>query len=461
MSFPFPRPKSEPPATHNGLPVYGFSSPVLRHVCRYVESDETGRFRLGFRTARARQIRFFPAQGKIGMRVGNAAVIYPMDRLFTMRDLVPVVGSSDVARRPPDRIVKWDGMIYPEGRGSGWAIGSADAEEVMGQGGAFDLDDRGYLYAGYPYFGWGIAKVDGSNNGSLYPLVSQTQNGTTITPHTIVAVKAGGKYYAVVADLIVGCVIYDVTDPEQPVLVSGSGRSAKQDAMRRYDRTADRVAWVDGAGRVHVATNADLVLGGRMSVTLAPTQRGGFIDVAFDDAGVLWAVEDSNLWRVNSSGHATSFPVFSGLRGIRTVAAGAGYVAVVGTDRADFKYDVQLARTGAGAPALVPTDSFFKNYFFKGRADYAQPGQYVLPSDLGLIARGGKPYLFAANEGFGDVFELAGSVVVDPVPPPPNRDALIAECRRLAEEQIAAAGNGSTHNLAAFGAALDRLRTAR
>jgi len=456
-SYPLPRPKTGPPATHNGLPVYGFSAPVLRHVCRYVESDETGRFRLGFRTARARQVRIFPAQNKLGMKIGNAAVLYPIDKLFTARDLVNA-GGSEAGRTPKDRVVRWSGMLYPEGSGSGWVVGSADAEEVMGQGGAFDLDDRGYLYAGFPDFGWGISKDDGRTTGSQYPFVVQIEGGTEVSPHSVVSVRVGETYYAVVAGQVNSCAVYNVTDPANPQLV-GQPRTAPKDGIRKYDRTADRIAWVDGGNRVHIATNAGLVAG-TPTVSVPGTERGGFIDVAFDEAGNVWAVEDSLLWRITPAGVKTSFPVFSGLRGIRTVAAGAGYVAVVGTDRADITYDVKLARIEANGPVLVPTDSFFKNYYFPhgNRTDLARPGRYASPPcDLALFSHGGKTYLFCAFEGLGDVLELAPRDLTIPPPPPP--DALIAECRRLAEEQITAATNRVSANLAPFAAALDRLRT--
>lgn len=417
MIYPMPKPAGETQSIVNGLPTYPYAPPILRHVGRFVDSQDTGNLRVTFRVARARNIRAYPAQNRVVVQIGNGVCVYRLDRFLAGLPLT----SQGVG--PGQLVAKWDGVLYPEARDSGWTFGSPDSQDPIGDGIPFDYDDRGYLYAGYPVFGWGIAKDDGRVNGSHLPFVVQVTDIPT-PPDSIIAFKAGAKYLAIIACVTGDHQLFDVTDPSAPQFVTARGGA--QFGVRRYDRQGDRVAWVDGANHLQVSTFAELAGDGRSIMAAQPSERGGFVDVSFDEAGNVWAVESTRLWRFAVSGAsytATAFTPFEGLSQIRSLAVGAGLIAAVGTDRSSspVTYDVRLCAIDPAGPRPLRVNSFFRNYYHGGSPNYAKPGPYTIPADLALVARGGKAYLLYAAEGLGDVYELvsSGAVVVPPVVPPP------------------------------------------
>jgi hypothetical protein len=478
MPYPLPKSQNEPPARciecrgtnqfgepNAGLPVYPYPSSLLRHAGRYVDSQDTGDFRNILRTIRARTIRVFPQQNRLLIQMGNVAASYRLDTFFTSALARGLASINRGRGTQPDLYTPFDGFFYPEASGSGWTFGSADLQDPMGTKGIpLDLDDRGLLYVAYPAFGWGIAKDEGRNDGSLFTNVVQMTEGTRVIPDSIVSVRVGSRYFAVIAGLSDGAAVFDVTDAARPQLVTS--REGGELAMRRYDRSdaAQRVAYIDSTGRLHVIAYANLTRGERPLASF--TGRGGaFADVAFDEEGNIWAAEnsrDSRLWKLTPSGAgyaAAEFTPFgTNFREVRALAAGAGHIAVVGTDRsAGAKYDVRLCRIEPNGPRLLDLGSFFKNYYHSGTAGYAAPGQYALPFDLALVRQGTKTYLMYSASGLGDVYEIVGATQPGGGGPRPDLTALRAECERTAREIIEQAAGGNAAPLTPFSQALERL----
>jgi len=455
QSYPLPGSKSEAPVLctgcsgtnpegllNNGLPTYPYGSPLVDHVGRYVDSQTTGNFQhVGIRTIRARQMRTYPqtngtAPPRIFIQMGNAVGGYSLDTFFTSKLPGGLKSVRDVARgadrwgAPLEKLVIWDGYMYPEAADSDWIAPLVDQQDPLGKGGSFDLDDRGYLYATFPTFGWGIARDNGGSGAAHFPKVVQmTPGGDQVDqedyPNTrddrsgvpgdsIISIRVGNKYYAVIAATTNGSAVFEVTDPTVPRLASN--RTGTEAGVRKWDRSdaTSRVAYLDGntKSKLHVYSYSDFVVGGSAIVSFTG-KDGGFTDVAFDDAGNVWASESSRLWKLSPAGSSytvTEYTPFGPNFGtIRAMAVGAGHIAVVGTDRLlGVHYDVRIAKIEAGGPRLLDVDNFFKNYYHGNKAGYAEPGQYTLPCDLQIVKWGGKTYLFYSAEGLGDVFEIQG-----------------------------------------------------
>lgn len=452
QSYPLPGSKSEPQVLctgcggtnpygqlNDGLKTYPYGPPLVDHVGRYVDSQVTANFQhIGFRTARARSIRTFPgpngtAPPRMYIVIGNAVAGYDLNTFFSSKLPAGMVSVGTVktgakvggfGRTPPERILMWDGFVYPEATDSGWYAPLVDQQDPIGGGGPFDLDDRGYLYATYPTFGWGIAKDDGRTSAIHFPKVVQmveggssidqtkypnTRESNGVNGSTIVSVRDGSKYYAIVASLTKDHSIFDVTDPTSPRIVATI--TGSQAAMRRYDRSDafSRIAWVDGGNKLQIASYAGLAAGSSPMATF----NGQFSDVAFDDAGNVWATESSTIWKFTPAGNTyqgTEYAPFGpSFSAIRALAVGAGHVAVAGVDRSDgTRWDVRVAKIEAAGPRLLDLDNFFKNYYHGGIAGHAEPGQYTLPQDLQLVKHNNKTYLMYSALGLGDVFELQG-----------------------------------------------------
>jgi len=454
QGYPLPGPAAAAPVTcasctgtndfrqpNAGLPTWPYSQPLL-YAGRYVDSQVTGNFQhgSGFRTIRARQIR--QTATRLYVQMGNAVGSYRLDAFFSSKLPGGLRSVRDVARTanrgagvPPEKLVVWDGFVYPEVLVSGWFAPGLDQQDPLGKGGSFDVDDRGYVYVGYPTFGWGIAHDDGRTNGTHLPKIVQMvaagdqvdqgvypntrSDATAIAPDSIVSIRSGSRYHVIIAGVTNSQAVWDVTDPAAPQLMSQ--RPGPQYGVRKWDRSdsVGKLAYVDGRKVLRVMTYQSAAANGAFAASYAGTD-GGFADVAFDEAGNIWAVEDgAQLWRITPSGVATQYRPFAGVRAVRALAVGGGYLAIVGTDRTDAKYDVRLATIDAGAPRSLDVSSFFKRYYHSGLAGYAEPGPYTLPCDLQIVRWSGKAYLFYSAEGLGDVFVIGGSSGPSDPPAPP------------------------------------------
>ncbi len=433
--------------TNDGLPLYPYRSPIARHTGRYVDSQQTANFQhVGFRTARARTMRTFrqangQAPPRVYIQIGNALGAYALDTFFSSKlpaGPVSVSGLEDLTgskvggfgRSPLEKITMWDGFMYPEAIASQWFAPLIDQQDPMAKGGPFDVDDRGYIYASWPSFGWGIARDDGRTDTTHFAKVVQMAGSVSgvdperypntlldssgVSAQSILVVPSGGKYYAVIAGASNRSAVFDVTNPSAPLHLSTYPGADK--AIIRYDRSDafQRVAYVDGARNLQVYSYSDLVSGGTAILSVAKSS-GGFQDLAFDEAGNIWAIESSRLVKLAPAGggyFATSYaaPFGVGFGTMSALAVGGGHLAVIGTDNngAIPAYDVRLATIETGVPLERPLGGFFKNYYHGGLAGYSEPGPYTYPSDLQLIQWKGKTYLMYSAEGLGDVFEIQG-----------------------------------------------------
>lgn len=454
---PMPGPKSAAPVLctgckgsnlkgqlNDGLKTYPYSSPIKRHVGRYVDSTSTASFQapFGFRTARARYIRTAPEQRgsappRVYVVVGSAIAGYPLDSFFTeklpggMVSVVRVKSGINIGgfgRTPPEDILMWDGMVYPDATSSGWHVPGLDKQDNIGISAPLDYDDRGYLYTAFTFTGWGIVKDDGRTDGAHFPSVVQmiSGGGTGITkadtsdvgPESIVAMKVGSKYYAITAQSDKDAV-WDVTTPETPRL--GVKRSGTAYGIRRFDRNDDakHVAVITGRGVLRIYAYDDFT--GSASPTPLYENTAPFVDLAYDEAGNLWAAEKTNrIWKFAAAGNSytpTSYSPHAGKFEHLAMHVAAGHVFVQGKDfEGGLAYDARLLKIESGSLRNLDLDGFFTKYYHNSPADHAMPAGYYNPEVMGdvqIVKSGGKTYLMYSTIGLGDVFEIDGSDSID------------------------------------------------
>ncbi|HEX8408200.1 MAG TPA: PKD domain-containing protein [Thermoanaerobaculia bacterium] len=437
--------------TNDGLPTYPYSGGLVDHVGRYVDSSSTANFQhIGYRTARARTIKIADtrrgsAPPRAYIQIGNGIGVYSLDTFFSTRlpgGMVPinkVVNGIGGFQRPPEKILQWDAVIYPEGS-TDWDRSGQDIQDPMGKGAPIDFDDRGYVYSAHTIHGWGVALDDGTTTGAHLKRIVQFKNSLTykedkngkpilpltlqypntkldtsgVSPESIVAVKVGTKYYAIVANRTGERAVYDVTDVAngRQLGATASDKTGKY-AIRRADRSDDYVATVDAKYNLQIWTAADLANNGEPMATY-PGENGGFVDVVFDESGNIWAAEKGGrVWKLARSGSSFVKQVFPAAEAFSTLLfnVGAGHVALGGID-ASNNYNVRLFRAESTALKPVELDDFFKKYYFSSPAGYAQPGTYTSiesqSADLRLMRWNGKSYLMYSGYGIGDVFEIQG-----------------------------------------------------
>lgn len=429
--------------TNDGLPTYPYSGGLVDFVGRYVDSSSTANFQhLGFRTARARTIKIADtrrgsAPPRAYIQIGNGIGVYSLDTFFSTRlpgGMVPinkVVNGISGFGRPPEKILQWDAVIYPEGS-KDWQPTGQDIQDPMGKGAPIDFDDRGYVYSAHTIHGWGVALDDGTTTGAHLKKVVQFHSkpslktdGTLqfpntkletsgVSPESVVAVKVGTKYYAIVTDRIGSRAVYDVTDVANARQIGStvSSNTGKY-GIRRADRYDDRVVTVDAKYNLQVWTATDLSNNGEAMATY-PGENGGFVDAVFDESGNIWAAEKGGrVWKLIPSGSSYTKQVFPAAESFTTLLfnVGAGHVALGGVD-ASNNYNVRLFRAESSALKPVDLDDFFKKYYFSSPSGYALPGTYTAiasqSADLRLLRWNGKSYLMYSGYGIGDVFEIQG-----------------------------------------------------
>ncbi|HEV7241012.1 MAG TPA: PKD domain-containing protein [Thermoanaerobaculia bacterium] len=461
QKHPMPGPKSQPnvictgcPGTNtlgqenDGLPTYPYSSPIIDHTGRYVDSSIIAQYmHIGIRTIRAQVIRVAKNQRgaappRIYIQLGSAIGAYSLDSFFSTKlpggmisigTLFGQVALTGPDRVPPEKMLKWDGFVYPEASNTGWYCPFQDGVDRLGD---FDFDDRGNLYAAYTVFGWGILKDAGETNAAHLKTTVQMvappappkpgevprppgqyekPDTSAVTPETIFVFKTGSKYYAVISDKVRSTAVWDVTDPANPRIFSS--RPGEQNSVRKWDRDDEngRVAFIDYNNRLHVYDYATYISGGPALVEQTGAS-GKFIDVSFDESGNLWATESkNNIWKFTKSGNGYSSQMFSPFGGtyddIKVMHASDGFILVAGTARTPtISFDLRLLRIEATGPRLVDTDDFFKKYYHEAPSHYAEPGHYAgIQSDVQVVKWNGKTYVMYSVFGLGDVFEIEGS----------------------------------------------------
>lgn len=427
---------------NDGLPTYPYGSPIVDHTGRYVDSVNTASFQnLGMRTARAQLIRVAPDRRgnvppRIYIQMGSAIGAYSLDTFFSTKLPGGMVGIETIirgimgfGRTPPEKILKWDQFLYPEGPDTGWRVPFQDGQDRLSD---FDFDDRGNVYAAcFAVFGWGIVKDDGKTDGSHLAKVAQMIPGgndgeparypktlddrSGVTPKSIVTFKSGSKYYAIVTDKFSSAALWDVTDPANPRL--STTKPGAQWAMKKWDRddATGRLAYVGADSRLYIFDYADYVTGGPALVEQTST-TGAFVDLAFDESSNLWAAEGTNnIWKYAPAGNdftATKYSPYGGRTFNPAVMhAHNGFLLVAGIDRsAGAVYDLQLLKLESTGPRLVDVDGFFRKYYHSAPTGYAEPGSYRgIQADVQVVKSNSKTYVMYSLFGLGDVYEIEGS----------------------------------------------------
>ncbi|MFP5246761.1 MAG: hypothetical protein ACLGH0_08710, partial [Thermoanaerobaculia bacterium] len=377
-----------------GLPAWPYSTPLVRHVGRYVDSTTTGNVQnLGIRTVRARAIRYAPATNRIYIALGEAVGGYKLDSFFTTKlpqAMTTVnnlhIGGRVGGRLPYEKCALPESLFYAEAPFSGWTTAWIDAQRILSD---FDSDDRGYVYIGTIPFGWGIAE-DAKNDGTHMAFVAQILD--PIAPDSMISLESGGKYYVVISQNPRGGgkhAIYDVTKPAEPVLTVARTKNP-EDGIKSWSKYdfSKRLAIIDTLGNIRIFDYDAFLTGGQPRATYSPSPGKSFAAIAFDPLGNLWIAETTSsvgtnvLQRARPSGAGyvrESFNVYGGAFAPEQIDASRGYVIVAGRALLNgvSGRELRLISLGAGIPRLVPLGPFFRNYYDQAPADYADPGTYV------------------------------------------------------------------------------------
>jgi PKD repeat protein len=421
-----------------GLKTWPYSSPMVNHVGRICDSTDTTDFQggTGFATARARLVRFSREQHgsappRAYIQLGSAIAIYSLDRFFSTElpgglvkvDSIvgPLRGRGDY---PPEKVLKWDALIFPEGGGSEWALTVVDGQDKLFD---FDVDDRGYVYvATGNFFGWGMVRDGGQSGASVLPIVPGSQiTGASllgVSPDHILSLKVGSKYYAVTSSNDGGRVVYDTTNPasiqSSVVKTMGFTSYARDDAH-------GRVAIVTGARTIEIYDMSTFVSGGSALASYSASGNKYYRDVTVDESGNFWTSETSKtpsdnrivkLERGSSSYTRQTFDVYGEAfspqegpgEGLATINYGDKYLTVTGRTGAGGGNDSELKvfKIEGGAPVPFDLGGFISKYYYKPPRDYAQPKSVSRPMGGYPIKWNNKQYLMYNTQGLGDVFEI-------------------------------------------------------
>lgn len=456
QNYPLPRSEDEAPVLctgcpdvnsagqpNDGLPTVQYAPPLVDFVGRTVDSNAIQAWpNLGFRTARAKSIiiaedRLPGVEDRIYFAFGEAIAGYSTSTMFSRlyrsgnaANWASVKDSPTKASRPNgiyEQYTKADVFMYPEK--DGW-IGTSvnDAQYVRG---GWDVDDRGYIYAAYSVFGWGIVKDAGQTGMTLIKKVAQvnkvdsegvTFDPTDVAASTVLVIPSNSKYYAVIGANDGASALWDVTTPTAPVYKSKSTDPRWLHKVAAKNQADGVVAVASGKSgdRLRIFTYDNFVSGGSAIVEFPADAGKWFSDAEFDEDGVLWVVQTSSgmadhvLWRIAPSGNTytkTVLNVFSPKQFL-PIAIGArdGWIAIAGEIRDGVykTYNVQLFKLNGSTPQFVNTNDYFKKYYHRAPANYAEPGAFVTPDDIKVYKSGNKTYLIYHASGMGDVYELEG-----------------------------------------------------
>ncbi|MBW3672004.1 MAG: PKD domain-containing protein, partial [Acidobacteria bacterium] len=298
-----------------------------------------------------------------------------------------------------EQYLQYAGRVYPEAAGSGWTTYVFDGQDRLMD---YTWDDRGYVYAAYDLWGWGIIE------SSSFKTVRQVDWNDTPSAHAINSFKSNGRYYVIVSGTTTQ--IWDVTSPTSPVKVRDHVGGFHAGAVASLS-SGDVIALLEGS-YLNLYTGAALATGGPAFQTV-DSSAGRLADVDSDGTNfyALRQVSGSavSILKPNSGGTFFSGPTFnfpgqyaSGLR------YGSGHLTVWGSDKQfgnGWLYEV-------ANNDLIPKDlgGFLQGYYTGPTTD-----EYYTPAVQGysgafselLYARyGGKSYLLVSTKGLGDVFEL-------------------------------------------------------
>jgi len=414
------------------LPTWQYDRPLFAHAGRYVDSTTTGNIQnVGMRTVRARQIRVSEDHNRIFIALGEAIGSYRLDTFFTTHLRKPlgtmsqlqVTGAAIGGRSPLEKVSVPHQFFYAEmSSSSGWTTGFQDAQEVLTD---FDVDDRGYVYIGNHYWGWGISHDNGAENGSHMAYMFQ-QRELSIRPVTVFAFKRGATYYAVVSETVRSAgayVLYNVTNPQVPIEIALRNKTNKLHddkygiiAVAKYG-AGERLGLINTDGHVRIYSYEGFVNDEAPLADYTPSAGKRFSSVAFDGTGRLWITETSDqivtnvLHRATPSGSLytkETLDVYGTAFSPEHLDVSTDYVAVGGRSLLDGVNggDMRLYRIVNGSLELMDDGGFFRRYYHVAPAGYADPGIYTAMHSFKLVEQGGKTYLVYSARGLGDVYEL-------------------------------------------------------
>ncbi|MFP5247315.1 MAG: IPT/TIG domain-containing protein, partial [Thermoanaerobaculia bacterium] len=225
-------------------------------------------------------------------------------------------------------------------------------------------------------------------------------------------IRSGDSYYAVGSQPTFPprTLIYDVTTPVTPVQIANRSGTAYGILEYAKDDVRQRVATIALDGMLRVHTFAAFIAGDAPLATYTAT-AGHFMGVAFDDAGALWVTEANQisapnlLWKLSGPAFTkTTYDVYGETFVPRAMHAGGGYVVVSGTG--PLGEDTKILQIMGGAPQLLDTGNYLRNYYHRAPSGYADPGGRVTKTLPRVVAQGEDVYLFYSAEGLGDVYEL-------------------------------------------------------
>jgi PKD repeat protein len=425
-------------------PTVQYGGPLSRHVGRIVDSNTTGIVQnKGMRTLRAHKLRVAPARGtapaRVYMQMGETFAAYTLSTFFNTTLAAPMVAANQIpvpnngfpwgGRTPFEKIAPFDAYFYPEHKNAGWSVPLADGTDRLFD---FDYDDRGNAYVAEGIFGWGIVKDNGEVNGKhldTHVQVIGTDNHG-ITPQLLFVLKAGAsasatqKYHVFISGRdTIGLTHFNATNVTAPSYLGTRTPTSKIVRWAKDDE--NRVlALADEAGVLRLYDYDDFIGNREPMMVINPTSGLAIRDMAFDETGVLWAMESdprprrpvNNLLirKLKPSGSSFSETLVTGAYpgpyAPAAIYAGGGYVAVAGSTGTVF--DTQLFKAEGNGLRHLDTDNFFQQYYHTAPAGFANPGIHNRTNDNYVYLykhTDGKTYLFYNANGMGDVYELEGN----------------------------------------------------
>lgn len=428
------------------------------------------------------------AGNKIYMILGNTVAAYNKDTFISRlansanSSLSVFAGSKEPNKTPQESydhgILPWDAYLYPEHRDNAWVFPHVDNHTGLT---AFDVDDRSYIYF-VDRFGFGIARdqggsiriltqvIDTSSSEVALPTFKSDTNGTikitdmegygqpSQTYDDVYAVKAGGKYYAVITGAgsggKSGTRVIDVTDPLNPQFI----RSAPEEIITNLIQSGDNVAVTTGPfiGKIHGGSSdgqlrpeiqvykaSDFISGGipkkvfsAGSISTNANESPGYIGLALDKAsGKFYSMHYSSNPRYSSSAPAyvsptASISVFSPASGgtytekrYPLSAASMGGQSSTGPAWAGYKYiytveslssqNGYLVANGLPATSEQMITSDLKIWTFANGEPKELDTKGFIPSyytgkiyKTAVHSIGSKSYLFISTYELADVYEL-------------------------------------------------------
>ncbi len=436
---------------NDGKPTVAYGDPLTRHVGRLVDSANTESMQcFACRTVRAGKIliartRRGNAPPRAYIQMGEAVAAYNLDTFFSVKlpagpeSVNKWVTGGRYSRRagmPFETVIVPDSYVNPEAdRGTGgWTEGSAGDDQYIY--GDHDYDDRGYVYATFSVYGWGIVKDSGESGGAKLPLVKQVYDvgsTTSVEPEVIVVLKSGSKYYALISPRSANAVaIYDVTNPAAPVKTTF--REGKPWGIKKSERvglagwakdSTGRLAFIGGDGRVRIFEPADFVAGGTPLIEIRG--KNTINHIAFDESDNLWIAEGttggatSNVLRKYTRSGSTytetvyDSPYGSGAFSPLNMHVAEGHIVLAGwgknADGGDA-LDLRLLKIEGTNVRNIDLGGYFMKYYHYAPNGFAQPqakpANYVsIPRGVQIIEWGNKTYLMYNTFGMGDVYEIS------------------------------------------------------